>query len=206
MELPSVYLLLDPYLIWAYRLPGAAWVGFLVGTLVLATLALIIGEFTISLAFLAARKVIQKTADTAVKYQNLSIEALQAGDKKAYSATNKLANEAFGKSFFLQIALSTARLWPIFLALAWMQTRFADIEFPLPRVGLSLGYLSIFLLMYIAAYFLFKRLKPRLPYFRWIKTLLDASQTQVRDMKNLSDPLPAARQPDNHAKENTAHV
>lgn len=32
---------------------------------------------------------------------------------------NKLANEAFGRGFFLKAAMGMASLWPAFLAAAW---------------------------------------------------------------------------------------
>ena len=80
-----------------------------------------------------------------------------------------MANEAFSKSFFMQIALSATFLWPIFFILGWMQYRFLELEFPLPFVGFSLGYIGVFILLYIPAYILFKQVKRRLPYFRRLK-------------------------------------
>ncbi len=74
--------------------------GFLLGTFVLALMSVIIGEFSISLIFRINRTFIDKQTDEIVRYQNLSIDALAAGDKEAYHASNKMANEAFGKSFF----------------------------------------------------------------------------------------------------------
>jgi hypothetical protein len=173
MEMHPVFLFLDPYLIRLYRLTGYAPADFVIGTLVLASIALLIGEFTISLAFLAVRKRIDETTGKAARYQDLSLEALAAGDKPAYKAANKLANDAFGHSFFMQIALSAAFLWPIFFALAWMAYRFGDLELPIPLTQLSLGYIGMFILLYIPVYILFKRVKHKLPYFRGIKKLLD---------------------------------
>jgi hypothetical protein len=173
MYMPFFYRLLDPYLIWFYRITGAALVDFLIGTLWLASLALVIGEFTISLAFLATKPRIDRATGEAIKYQDLSLQALACGDQKAYAAANKLANDAFGKSFFMQVALSAAFLWPAFFALAWMQCRFSEIEFPLPYTVYSLGYTGVFILLYVGAYLLFKRLKPKLPYFRRIQTILN---------------------------------
>ena len=51
-----VYLWLDPYLIWFYRLSGSAEVNFLLGTLALAVLSLLVGEFTSFLASLIVRR------------------------------------------------------------------------------------------------------------------------------------------------------
>jgi hypothetical protein len=190
MEMHPVFLFLDPYLIWFYRITGYAPADFIIGTFALALMAVIVGEFNISLAFLAARRRIERVTDEAVKYQNLSLEALTAGDKGAYRAANRLANDAFGHSFFLQIALSAAFLWPAGFSLAWMSQRFADLSFPLPFLSYSLGYVGVFLLLFIAAYFVFKPLKYRIPYFRGIKGMLDASNLTVRTLKSFGDLLP----------------
>ena len=169
MEMHPFYLFLDPYLIWFYRLTGNPWADYLLGTLVLASISLLIGEFTATLAFRFMRKRIDYSAAEAAKYQNLSMDALKAGDKTAYAAANKLANEAFGKSFFQQSTLSAAFLWPVFFALAWMQYRFLDLEFRLPLSDWSLGYIGMFILLYVPALLLFKRLKHKLPFFQPFK-------------------------------------
>ena len=187
MEMHPVFRFLDPYLIWFYRLTGQALADFLIGTFALAFMALIMGELTISLAFLAVKKRIDQTTAEAAKYQRLSMEALVGGDKAVYKAANKLANDAFGKSFFMQIALSAAFLWPAFFALAWMSYRFNDIEFPLPYTHHSLGFIGIFLLLFVAAYFLFKGIKYKLPYFRRVKQILDGYSGGTEEMKSFAD-------------------
>ncbi len=196
MEMHPVFLFIDPYLIWFYRITGHAWFDFILGTFMLALMAVIIGELNIALAYLAARRRIERVTDEAIKYQNLSLEALTAGDKVAYRAANRLANDAFGHSFFMQIALSAAFLWPAGFSLAWMSQRFADLEFPLPFVPYSLGYVGVFLFLFIAAYFVFKPLKYRIPYFRRIKEMLNASSLAVRNLKSFSDllaPVPGGK-------------
>ena len=194
MEMSSFFLFLDPYLIRLYRITGYAGVDFFLGTLALAFIVLIIGEFTISLAFLASRKRIDRVTDEAVKYQNLSMEALAAGDKEAYRAANKLANDAYGHSFFMQLALSAAFLWPICFALVWMGYRFSGLEFPLPFTDISIGYMGVFILLYVAAYQAFKRVKYKLPHFRRIKVLLDGYRSGGRPVKSLMDFLPQSRE------------
>lgn len=174
MEMHPVWMLVDPYLIWFYRLTGNAFADFLVGTFVLAWIALLIGEFTISVVFLASKSRIDASTKDALRYQDLSAKAMSVGDKEAYRAANKLANDAFGKSFFMQIALSGAFLWPIFFALAWMDKRFAEVEFPLLLSEYSIGYVGIFIVLFAAAYLMFKRIKYRLPHFRRIKSALDS--------------------------------
>ena len=195
MEMHPVFLFLDPYLIWLYRLSGQALADFLIGTLALAFMALIIGEITISLAFLVVKKRIDQATAEAAKYQRLSIEALVKGDKLAYKAGNKLANDAFGKSFFMQIALSAAFLWPAFFALAWMSHRFNDIEFPLPYTHYSLGFIGVFILLFVAAYFLFKGIKYKLPHFRRIKQILDGYPGRTGEPVSFADLAPERKNP-----------
>jgi len=174
------YLFLDPYLIWFFRLTGQAWLNFLLGNLVVAFLALLVGDFTSSLASFLVRRHCEQVGGEAKKYQNLSLEALQAGDRPAYEAANKLANDAFGKSFYLQLALSAAFFWPVFFMLGWMQYRFAGLEFPIPGAGYSLGYLGVFILVYIPVYVLFKKIKRRVQYVRRIKSLFGSCVSVVR--------------------------
>ncbi len=190
--MPSLYLWLDPYLIWFYRLSGSAAVNFLVGTWVLAVFSLVVGELTAFLAALMVRRPLEQVAGEAKRYQDLSMEALKAGDRPAYEAANKVANEAFGKSFFMQVALSATFFWPIFLALGWMQQRFLGVAFPLPFVGFSLGYTGVFIILYIAAYFMFKPVKRRLPYFRRAKEMRHASGQTARELKSFVCLLPPA--------------
>jgi hypothetical protein len=186
MEMHPAYQALDPFLIWFYRLTGQAWVDFFLGTLVLAFLAVLIGEFTVFLVSLVVLRRLEHKAAEADKYQTLSMDALKAGDKSAYRAANKLANDAFGHSFFQQFTLGAAFLWPVFFALAWMQYRFLDLEFPLPFRGWSLGYIGIFILLYIPALILFKRVKKYLPFFRSRRRLDDLSRQPELTTDNFS--------------------
>ncbi len=193
MQVHPVYAVFDPYLIWFYRITDYPFVDFLIGTFVLSMIAVVIGEFTISLAFLANRKFIEKTTDEVVRYQNISVDAIEAGNKPAYKAANKVANEAFGRSFFMQIALSTAFLWPIPFALAWMSYRFADLEFGLLFTDHTVGYPFVFFPLYVGAYLLFKRVKYKIPYFRRIRRILDSSANRHREMRSFADLLPSKK-------------
>ncbi len=187
MEMNPVFTFVDPFLIWFYRLTGHALVDFIIGTTVLAFFAVLIGEFCISLAFLAARKKIDQTSEEVVHYQNLSMKAIASGDKESYNAANKLANDAFGKSFFLQVALSAAFLWPALMSAAWMQPRFYDVEFHTPFDDFSVGFLFFFIGLYIPVCIVFKKFKYRLPYFRSIKSVLDTYERSSRKMKTPAD-------------------
>jgi len=173
MEMQPLWMSVDPFIIWFYRLTGYAFVDFLLGTFVLAWIVLLIGELTISVVFLISRQRIDASTQQALHYQHLSERALSAGDKDAYRAANKLANDAFGKSFFMQIALSAARLWPVFLALAWMSQRFAEIEFQLLFSDCVIGFAGVFLVCFATAHLIFRKIKHKLPYFRRIKAILD---------------------------------
>jgi hypothetical protein len=195
MEMPLFFQMIDPYLIWFYRLTGHALADFLLGTLVLALVAVGLGEIANSLAYLALKKHIARVTAKAAKYQELSMEALMAGDKLSYQAANHLANEAFGKSFFMQFALSAGFLWPVFFALAWMQYRFSGLEFPLPLCRHSLGFIGVFILLFIPAYLVFRKVKYRLPFCRRLKDNLDTCGRQRRGLKNFGGLLAPPSKP-----------
>ncbi len=149
----SLYHLIDEFLMPFYRFPGNPLAGYYLGTLVLSLASVVIGELSISIAFRINRKMIARENQEINHYQDLSVEALKAGDKAAFRACNSIANEAYGKSFFSQITLSAASLWPLFIALGWMQYRFGGVEFHLPftipLAGSAYGYFPTFLFTYI---------------------------------------------------------
>jgi hypothetical protein len=123
---------------------------------------------------------------------NLSIMALKSRNKESYKACNDTANDAFGKYFFTMIAYSASSLWPAFFALAWMQTRFSQVQFPLCYpVGIIVpfvGYFSTFVLCYILARILFKNVRRYLPYFNSVQKQLDeAAKEKTDSMMTLSD-------------------
>ena len=195
MEMNPLYLFLDPYLIWFYRLTGQAAVNFYLGTLAVAVLVLLVGEFTSFLASLLVQRRLQEVAGEAKKYQDLSMEALEAGARPAYEAANKVANEAFSKSFFMQITLSATFFWPVFFLWGWMQYRFLKLEFPIPFTGLSVGYIGVFILLYIPVYILFKKIKRKLAPFRGIRVIPDSYPETPRESKGLLDGLPPVADP-----------
>lgn len=184
------FLLIDPFLIWFYRLTGHSFIDFLIGTFVLAWITLLIGELCISVVFLISRKRIADVSDEVLRYQNLSVDAAAVGDKQAYHAANKLANDAFGRTFFMQIAFSAAFLWPIFFALTWMGYRFADVEFRLIFTDYTVGYTYVFIPLFIAAYLIFRRLKDKLPYFRTVNRILATYEENASKMKSFVGAIP----------------
>jgi hypothetical protein len=171
MHMPWFFVAVDPYLIWCYRLPGNAYAGFFLGTFVLALICLVLGDVTFAVAARLQGKHLDKIASEASKYQEISIDAAKAGDRTSFRAANKLANEAFGLSFFSLMALAMAHLWPIPFALAWMQYRFLEVDFPIPGTNWSLGFIGMFIIIYIAAYFLVKQAKHRISAWRRLKEM-----------------------------------
>jgi hypothetical protein len=170
----SSYLIpIDAVLITLYRLTGIGLPDFLIGTFILAFIAVVIGELTISVLFLINREHIEKITEEVIHYRNLSMDALAAGNKAAYKGANGLANDAFGKSFFLQIALSAGFVWPAVFAVIWMGYRFSEVRFEVLFTNYTVSYICPFVAMFVAAYLVFKKIKYKIPYFRRIKTILD---------------------------------
>lgn len=158
----SFYQAIDPYLIWFFRLTGRVRLDFFLGNLAVAGHAILLGECTSWAAYRVVGRHLEELSQEARHYHDLSLKALEAGDRPAYDAANRLANEAFQKVFYMQVALSATFFWPVFPALAWLQWRFFEVEYPLPGVDFSLSYLGVFVLAYLTAYVLWKALKKRL--------------------------------------------
>ena len=183
---------IDGILIEFYRFTGLTFLDYLLGTFILALISVILGELTISLALRFNKGHVSTITDNMVKMNNLSIMALKTRDKKSYKACNDTANDAFGKYFFNMIAYSASALWPAFFALAWMQTRFSQVEFPLPYpveiIMPAIGYFPTFLLCYILARILFKNVRRYLPYFSRVQKKLDeADREKSEEMMTFSD-------------------
>ena len=168
---------LDNMLIFFFRWPDIPIVGYYVGCMVLASICVLMGQATIAAAFFWNQKFIDRDNRQMVHMHNLSIRALMVKDKKAYKNCNKAANEAFGKVFFAQIALSISSLWPIPFAAGWLQMRFEDVVFALPLklplIGDHVGFMFSFLPIYILVYILFNQIKGHLPVFRTIVKRLE---------------------------------
>jgi hypothetical protein len=156
-----LYTVIDTFLMYFYRLSSNPLIGYFLGTFLLSFACVIIGKYSMSIAFRFNKDHIKHDNHNVEHYQNLSIEALKAGDKAAFKACNSIANNAYGKNFFSQIALAASSLWPVFIALGWMQYRFSGVEIVLPVLGgiFSFGYIISFALCYIAARILFGKIK-----------------------------------------------
>ncbi len=149
-----------------FRFPGEPLAGYYMGTFVLCLACVVVGEYSISIAFQCNKDKIVRDNNDINHFQDLSIKALKAGDKTAYRACNSIANDAFGKSFFSQVTLSAASLWPLFIALGWMQYRFSKVEFTLPfsvfGLEYTFGYFLTFVLCYLFTRIVFGRIKKHL--------------------------------------------
>ena len=157
-----LYMQMDKILMPFYRLPDHSVAGYFSGTFILCLACVIIGEYSISAAFRINRKKIAGDNEEMARFHDLSIKALKAGNKAAYKACNSRANDAFGKSFFTRISLSAASLWPLFIALGWMQYRFSGVRFSLlllPGKWITVGYMFTFVLCYITARVLFAKFR-----------------------------------------------
>jgi hypothetical protein len=172
----ALYIWIDRFLIFFYRLFDSPALGYCFGTAVLCLMCVVLGQLTLAAVFLWNRRRIDDDNHEMVRLHNLSVKALLAKDKSAYKACNKEANEAFGKVFFTQIAMSLSSLWPVPFALAWMQTRFSAVVFALPVrlpiIGHSVGYLFSAVPIYVLMYFLFGKIKSKLPFFRKVARIL----------------------------------
>ncbi len=173
----SAYLWLDAALIAPFRLVPQPILGFCLGVAVLALLCLLLGELTLGLAFLWNRNHYRQQNREMVRMHNLSLRALAAQDKASYLASNKLANEGFGKVFFAQTALFSASLWPLPFALGWLATRFTGVPMPLPVPGWELGYGIVFIVMYIVLRYGFVKVRSRLPFFGRAQAAMEESGT-----------------------------
>lgn len=181
---------LDQVLIVVYRITGNPVFDFFLGTFIVAMLAVVVGEFTISIAYRLNRKHLKVLNTKMVGMNNLSLDALKSGNKEEYKTRNKEANDAFGKVFFNAVALSAANLWPVFFCLAWMQTRFMGIDFPIPFTGWAANYVVVFLICYILSRILFGWMRPRLPYFRGVQKMLDDVGESAKELESFADLVP----------------
>jgi hypothetical protein len=183
---------IDSAAIFFFRLPEIPILGYYLGCAVLSLVCVVVGQLTIAIAFFCNKKFIDADNREMVHMHNLSVRALLSKDKRAYKSCNKVANEAFGKVFFSQIALSVSSLWPIAFAAGWLQTRFQDVAFKLPFslpvVGDHVGFMFTFLPIYILVYILFGQIKGRLPFFRTIVKRLEQYDTESAEkMLSISD-------------------
>ena len=172
--------IMDALLASFYRLPGDPVWSYYFGTLLVALLAVVVGELTVSLVYRVHRPHYEKLEKRVAELNDLAQKALEMGDEESYRACNKEANEAFSRSFFGNFGLSAASLWPCPFALAWMQRHFSDFEIPVPFFNVTVGYIPTFVVSYIVARVVFGRIRHRLPYFRGVRSMLKARREKMK--------------------------
>lgn len=181
----SIYVNMDLFLIFFYRMTDLPIANFLIGTFNLSFLCVIIGELSVSLALKFNKPYVDRMTTEMLEKERLSMAAYEAGDKVSYKALNKEATDVWGKGFFTMAAYSAGILWPLPFAMGWLGSRFADVDFPV-AAPLSLlldegvGYMFTFIPMYILSRILFKYMRPYLPYFKGVQKMLDAADHSSR--------------------------
>ena len=144
-------LLFDRYFIELYRVTGNPLADYFIGTFMLAVITVLIGDATVMILKRVNRRHIEHLDNELSQKHRLSLEAKLSGDEISYRDLNREANDAFGRVFFNMFTFSAASLWSVFVVLAWMQTRFMSIEFRMPILNSSVGYVFTFILLYILA-------------------------------------------------------
>ena len=160
----SLHTVIDTYLMPFFRFPDNPVIGYFLGTAILSIICVAVGELSIYLAFRFNKDKIDRTNKDMEHFQDLSINALKAGNKDAFKACNSIANESFGKSFFMQITLAAASLWPLLFALGWMQYKFATVDFArqfsFPGSEYVFGYFTTVVFCYFMFRIIFNKMKP----------------------------------------------
>lgn len=190
---------IDQFLIFFFRLSPEPILGYLIGIAVLCLICAIIGSLTVLvITRINSGHLIAQNREM-VRMQNLSVKALLARDKPAYTLINREANDAFGKYFFAQITVSVSYLWPAPFALAWLQQRFEGVDFLLPfhipGTPGTVGYAFSFIPMYILVSILFGKLKKHLRLFDGMDRHLETIQKDAATMVTLADVLPTPEPP-----------
>ncbi|HDR14642.1 MAG TPA: hypothetical protein ENN79_03980 [Desulfobacteraceae bacterium] len=153
---------IDPVLIQPYRWLDSPILSWWLGTFFVALWSAVVGEITMAIVNRVNRSAVKESMDEMNMYRDRSMNALKSGNKKAYKQINKLANEAYGKTFFLTLAMGMASIWPVFLAAAWFQERFGGIRFPFPYLEDGLNFVPFLLICYIIARILVGKIKKAL--------------------------------------------
>jgi hypothetical protein len=155
----QILAVVDPVLIAPYRWPGDPTAGWWLGTVLLCLWCTLLGEATMALVFRINHRFVRRAADDVSRLQDQSFKALEAGDKEAYQGINKLANDAHGKAFFLQIAMGASSLWPAFFGAAWLVHRFSGLEVGVPFTPWAVAPLPAYVGLYVLERVAFSRLK-----------------------------------------------
>ncbi len=137
-------MLIEPYR-W---IADPAWAWWL-GTGLLCLWAVVVGDITYRVVSLINKRFVKERNQEMTSWQNRAMNALRAGNKEVYTGANKLATDAFGRSFFMQLAMGLSSLWPAFLGAAWLQLRFQGVPVLVPQTDWELRWLPVYVVMYI---------------------------------------------------------
>ncbi|MBO8143484.1 MAG: hypothetical protein H0Z16_02725 [Thermodesulfobacterium sp.] len=166
---------------------------YFLGTFTLGFLAVLIGKLFLGSIFYLNRKYIKILNEELIKWYNLSVEALEKEDSEKFQLFNKEANEYFGKLFFLNIAQSISLLIPLPFVLAWLQFKFGEIKFflpfSIPFVGNQVNYIFTFLVCYLLACMLYKKICKFLPIFRKIEEFIAICGDVQKEIKSMAEVL-----------------
>ena len=205
MDMNSIYLALDPVFIAPYRWISDPAIAFWIGSLMLSLWCIFAGELSSIFIYRVNRVYYSKLNEKMVHMHNLSIEAIKLKDKANFKATNKRANEYFGKVFFAQAAFFAVSLWPVPFALGWMQSRFTGIDIvSVPMLSLdfsklslteittgffssttlTLGYAFVLLSCYIALRYLLYKTRKYIPILCRIEELRERDAELVDTIKS----------------------
>ena len=173
----------DVILIAPYRwVEDPVWAWWL-GTFILAGWATLVGELTLAMVFHLNRRYVDEMNQEMQDRNRQAMNALRAGEKRIYKGLNELANEAFGKAFFLQIAMGASSLWPAFLAAGWLEMRFGDVPILLPVFSGEITYLAGFTVIYLFVRIGWVQLKKRLGFGARSRRLWQALRDVRRNKK-----------------------
>lgn len=153
----QAFLVIDALLVAPFRLCADPEIGFILGMAALAVFSALLGRLCLLGLARIQRTRRNKEEGEAKKHHELSLRALQAKNRTAYLASNKLAQEAYGNAMALAAGRASAVLWPACAALAWAYWRFGGV--PLPLVGESAGPATFFIPLYLLVQWGLSRLR-----------------------------------------------
>ncbi len=188
MDFSSLLQMVDPVLIAPYRWLEPAEAGFWLGTAILSLWILLVGEIFLSLVYLCNRRHYASLSTKMVHMHNLSVEAIASKDKASYKATNKFANDYFGKYFFSQAALFSVSILPLPFAMAWLQSRFEGIAIhTIPYFDKPLGYTFVVLACYIPLRYGLSRVRHHIPLLSKVARMRAEDAKAMEPMRQWSD-------------------
>ncbi|WP_066858400.1 hypothetical protein [Halodesulfovibrio spirochaetisodalis] len=224
MDMQNIFFILDPVFIAPYRWLLNPVAAMWTGSAVLALWCLLAGEISSIFIYRVNRAYYAKLNEKMVRMHNLSIEAIKQKDKANFKATNRWANEYFGKVFFAQAAFFAVSLWPVPFALGWMQTRFTGIDivsFPVPSLDfgklsltnfstefissttLSLGYAFVLLTSYIILRYTLYKTRKYIPVLRNIEAMREEDSELIHQIKSWEELNTSPHDPAPQTKEKT---